>query len=166
MTTAPDLASLDLDSYREQGFVRLGRIADDAEVAALRAEEERFRLDVGYGAPDNQTLRVNVQLCHRSRVVRDFCTAGPHVAAMTQLIGPDVCLTHQQFVTKLPDGDAQHSDIPMHQDDGYGRLEPMTDVTVWMALVDSTEANGCLQIVPGSHRGGLLEHAPRRSTRC
>lgn len=149
---------LDLDQWQEQGFLRLGRIASEAELEALRREERRFRLQLGYGAADNQTLRVNVQLCHRSEPVRRFCTQGPQVEAVVQLLGPDVCLTHQQFVTKLPDGTSQHSDIPMHQDNGYGRLDPMNDVTVWMPLVDTGPDNGGLQIVPGSHRLGLLEH--------
>lgn len=146
------------DAYREHGFVDLGRLLDDAEVAALRAEEERFRLAVGYGAAGNQTLRVNIQLCHRPAVVRDFCTRGPHLAAVERLLGPNICLTHQQFVTKLPDGHDQSSEIPFHQDNGYGRLEPMTDVTVWLPLVDTDETNGCLWVVPGSAGRGLLAH--------
>ncbi len=148
----------DLDRYAADGFALLGRIADDDEVAGLRAEEERFRLDVGYGAADNQTLRVNVQLCHRSRPIRRFCTDGRHLDAVTRILGKDVCLLHQQLVTKLPDGDDQHSDIPYHQDAGYGLLEPLVDCTIWMPLVDTDEENGGLWVVPGSHRHGLLDH--------
>lgn len=148
-----------LEHHREHGFVRLGRLLDPAQTAALRAEEERFRLPVAYGGPGNQTLFVNIQLCHRSEPIRRFCTAGPQIAAVRQLLGPDVCLTHQQFITKMPDGAEQRSDVPLHQDNGYGRLEPMTDVTVWVALVDSDERNGGLFVLPGSHRLGLLPHA-------
>jgi len=77
---------------------------------------------------------------------------------VVQLLGPNVCFTHQQFVTKLPDRGEQRSDIPLHQDDGYGRLEPPLDCTVWVALVDTDERNGCLWIVPRSHELGLLDH--------
>jgi ectoine hydroxylase-related dioxygenase (phytanoyl-CoA dioxygenase family) len=152
------LAEAELRRYREDGYLPLGRVLDDGEVAALRREEERFRLPVAYGGRDNPTLFVNVQLCHRSEAVRRVATAGRHIAMVRQLLGPDVCLTHQQFVTKLPDGADARSDIPWHQDDGYGRLEPMTDVTVWIALVDTDETNGCLWILPGSQRRGLLPH--------
>ena len=31
-------------------------------------------------------------------------------------------------------------------------------VTVWAAITDATVANGCLQVIPGSHRGNMLEH--------
>lgn len=144
--------------FDELGYVEVGRVLDEDGVAELLHEEERFRLDVGYGAPGNQTLRVNIQLCHRSKPTRRFCTRGPHIPMIERLLGPDVCLTHQQFVTKLPDGDDQRSDIPWHQDSGYGRLDPMTDVTIWVPLVDTDERNGCLHIVPGSHRQGLLDH--------
>lgn len=144
--------------YREEGWLALGRVLDDAELAALRAEEERFRLRHAYGGERNQTLFVNVQLCARSEPVRRFCTQGAQLGAVVQLLGPNVCFTHQQFVTKAPDTGEQRSDIPMHQDDGYGRLDPPLDLTLWVALVDTDETNGCLWIVPGSHRLGLLPH--------
>lgn len=149
---------LDHAHYEAHGFALLGRVAAADEVARLRAEEERFRLAIGYGAAANQTLRVNVQLCHRSEAIRRFCTEGAHLDAMVDALGANVCLMHQQFVTKLPDGDDQKSDIPFHQDQGYGRIEPMIDCTVWMPLVDTDERNGALFIVPGSHHSGLLEH--------
>lgn len=152
------LAARDVERFREDGWLRLGAVAPPEQVADLRAEELRFRLDRGYGDARNDTLRVNIQLCHRSAVVRRFCTAGPHVDALTALIGPDVCLTHQQFVTKLPDAGDQRSDIPLHQDQGYGRLEPTTDVTIWLPLVDTGAENGALHVVTGSHHRGLLDH--------
>jgi len=152
------LTDEDVSTFQKQGWCRLGRIAPTEQVAALAREERRFRLDRGYGTEHNDTLRVNIQLCHRSACVREFCTTGPHIAALTELIGPNVCLTHQQFVTKLPDTGPQRSDIPMHQDAGYGQLDPPTDVTIWLPLVDTDETNGALRVVPGSHRAGLLAH--------
>jgi ectoine hydroxylase-related dioxygenase (phytanoyl-CoA dioxygenase family) len=152
------LSAEDVATFHREGWLALGRIAPPDQVADLVREEKRFRLDRGYGAERNDTLRVNIQLCHRSVPVRRFCTSGPHIVALETLIGPNVCLTHQQFVTKLPDIGDQRSDIPMHQDGGYGQLEPATDVTIWLALVDTDERNGALRVVPGSHRAGLLEH--------
>jgi ectoine hydroxylase-related dioxygenase (phytanoyl-CoA dioxygenase family) len=152
------LSDAQVAEYREQGFTRLGRIVGDAEIAELLAEEARFRPHLGYGARENRTLLVSIQLCHRSEPVRRLCTAGRHLAAVTQLLGPNVCLTHTQFLTKLPDRGETRSDIPWHQDNGYGRLEPMTDLTVWLALTDAHELNGGLYLVPGSQRLGLLDH--------
>jgi ectoine hydroxylase-related dioxygenase (phytanoyl-CoA dioxygenase family) len=138
--------------------VRLGPIVSEAEREALLGEEARFRPRLGFGTRENRTLLVSMQLCHRSAPVRRMCTAGRHVPLVVQLLGPDVCLTHTQFLTKLPDVEGTRSDIPWHQDNGYGRLEPPTDVTVWLALTDADEHNGGLYVVPGSHRLGLLEH--------
>ena len=144
--------------YHDEGFTRLGRILSDAAVEELLAEEVRLRPRWGYGKRENRTLLVSIQHCHRSEPVRRMCTAGRHVPLVVQLMGPNVCLTHTQFLTKLPDAGETRSDIPWHQDNGYGRLEPMTDLTVWLALTDTDEENGCVHVVPGSHRAGLLEH--------
>jgi hypothetical protein len=158
MSEGPRVSEREVALYHEQGYLPLGALLAPAEIAALRAEEERFRLPLAYGGPANPTLFVNVQLCHRSEPVRRFCTAGSHLPAVVQLLGPDVCLTHQQFVTKLPDGADSTSEISFHQDNGYGRLDPPRDLTVWVALVDTDERNGCLWVVPGSQRLGLLDH--------
>ena len=144
--------------YHEEGFTRLGPILSEAEVKELLAEEARFRPKWGYGTKENRTLLVSIQLCHRSEPVRRLCTRGRQLPMVVQLMGPNVCLTHTQFLTKLPDAAGTRSDIPWHQDNGYGRLEPMTDLTVWLALTDVDERNGCVHVVPRSHRAGLLEH--------
>lgn len=145
-------------TYHDHGFMKLGPLLGAADVAALRAEEARFRPDWGYGKADNRTLRVTAQLCARSEPVRRIATSGPQIATAVSLIGPAVCLTHVQFITKLPDAADTHSDIPWHQDSGYGQLEPPSDLTIFVALTDMTERDGCLHVVPGSHRGGLLAH--------
>ncbi len=155
--TSP-LTPAQIERYREDGYLELGRVLTDEDVAQLLHEEERFRPQRGFGARDNRTLLVSVQHCDRSAVVRRICIDGQHVAHVVQLLGPDVCLTHNQFLTKLPDDADTHSDIPVHQDSGYGRLEPPDDITVWFALTDTTIANGCLRVAPGSHKRGLVEH--------
>jgi ectoine hydroxylase-related dioxygenase (phytanoyl-CoA dioxygenase family) len=152
------LSEAQIARYKDQGYVLLGRIADVGEVRALLAEERRFRLPFAYGGKQNPTLLVRPQLCHLSEPVRRFAIAGRHVPMVVQLLGPDVCFTHQQYIAKLPDAPDTHSDIPWHQDNGYGTLEPMTDVTVWLALHDTDESNGCVWVLPGSHRLGLLPH--------
>lgn len=44
----------------------------------------------------------------------------------------------------------------LHQDNFYLRAQPGTCMAAWMALDDCDEANGCMQIVPGSHEWPLL----------
>ena len=53
---------------------------------------------------------------------------------------------------------AEHGTVlPWHQDVGEGwGLDRNPIITIWTALDDATIANGCMQIVPGSHRLGVL----------
>ena len=68
--------------YAELGYALLGRVLSDQQVRALRAEEERFRPPLGYGRRDDKTLRVAVQLCHKSQPVREVATrASPSTRA-------------------------------------------------------------------------------------
>jgi hypothetical protein len=50
--------------------------------------------------------------------------------------------------------------VPWHQD--MGVVNPEADdtlmISVWIAIFDATIENGCLQVVPGSHRGELAVH--------
>lgn len=53
--------------------------------------------------------------------------------------------------------------VPWHQDSAY--FEPYCDkslvLTVWLPLVDATEANGCLWMLPRVHRGEVITHHTR-----
>lgn len=141
---------LDLERYRNDGYLLVRQLLDGPTLDAVRAERARF-------ADPAAPLSVEVQLVHRSRVLRELVTGGPQVALAVEVLGPDVCFTHQQFVSKgAAAGSA--SDVPWHQDSGYGRLEPPTDLTVWIALDDTDEHNGCLWVLPGSQRLGLRPH--------
>lgn len=44
----------------------------------------------------------------------------------------------------------------LHQDNFYLRAQPGTCIAAWLALDGCDEANGCMQIVPGSHTWPLL----------
>ena len=101
--TALQLSAEQVRQYRDDGYVVLGRVLTDDDIAELLAEEERLRPAQGYGAEDNRTLVVSMQHCHRSAAVRRVCTSGGQVPLVVQLLGPDVCLTHNQILTKLPD---------------------------------------------------------------
>lgn len=146
---------LDLDQLQEleeAGYLLVPALVDAATASALVREHARF-------SNDTTGLDVQVQLVHHSAVIRDFATLGPQVALAVDVLGPNVCFTHQQYICKGP-RDAGSSDVPWHQDSGYGRLEPPTDLAVWIALDDTDETNGCLWVLPESHRAGLAPHQP------
>jgi hypothetical protein len=72
----------------------------------------------------------------------------------SQLLGGAVRFWHDQLFCKP----ANHGGVvAWHQDYSYWtRTQPMNHLTCWIALDDSTRANGCLHYVPGSHRWPLL----------
>ena len=84
-----------------------------------------------------------------------FAAAPELLDIVEQLIGPDIKLFGSQCFMKPPGG----VEKPYHQDAAYFSIEPPEIVTCWTALDDATIDNGCLWVIPGSHRGGLLPHS-------
>jgi ectoine hydroxylase-related dioxygenase (phytanoyl-CoA dioxygenase family) len=56
--------------------------------------------------------------------------------------------------------------VPWHQDNGVimPEADEATILTVWMPVTPATVENGCLQVIPRSHRGELQPHCPGKST--
>ncbi|MBL8327285.1 MAG: phytanoyl-CoA dioxygenase family protein [Rubrivivax sp.] len=78
------------------------------------------------------------------------------VDRVSELIGPDVILWGCHVFCK-PAGEG--FETPWHQDGHYWPIRPLATCTAWVALEPSTSANGCLRVIPGSHRGRILhEH--------
>ncbi len=75
------------------------------------------------------------------------------------VIGPEI-LAHPQFNCQAKMPNEARSQIPWHQDLGF--LHPEAEdtfmVNFWIPLVDVTVENGCLEVIPGSHRAGLMPH--------
>mmetsp|Transcript_117711 Transcript_117711/g.366721 ORF Transcript_117711/g.366721 Transcript_117711/m.366721 type:complete len:301 (+) Transcript_117711:97-999(+) len=86
------------------------------------------------------------------------------LALARALLGPDMALDFDMLIYKGPGEDHP---FPWHQDEGYWRMG-MKDVTfpdlratsIWVALDDVDEENGCMWMVPGSHKGECFTHAP------
>ena len=72
-------------------------------------------------------------------------------------LGPDIVLLSTGFFDKRP-GSANEF-VAWHQDTMYWGLDPPLAVTVWIALDNSNVENGCMRILPGTHRHGLLPHS-------
>lgn len=150
MTHADTLAQ-DLETG---GYAVLPGLLDADWIERLKREEARF------AGETPRPLGVQLQLADRSAVIREFIERGPQIPFVIAALGPDVCFTHQQYITKHPD-EKRRTEIPWHQDNGYGRLEPPLDLTVWVTLDDCDETNGCLWVIPRSQEQGLLPHAMR-----
>jgi len=81
------------------------------------------------------------------------------------IIGPEI-LSHPQFNCQAKMPGEEISKVRWHQDlvylDADAEETPM--VNLWIPLVDATEANGCLEVISGSHRTGLKPHGRLSAT--
>lgn len=73
--------------------------------------------------------------------------------------GPNIMGLHSMLINKPPDSGELTSRHPLHQDLLYFPVRPPNKiVAAWTALQDITPDNGCLVVIPGTHKGPLLEH--------
>ncbi len=89
-----------------------------------------------------------------SRAFLDLARDPEIVDMVAQLIGDDVILWGCHVFSK-PGGDGYET--PWHQDGHYWPIRPLATCTVWLALDRSDRDNGCLQVIPGSHRDKALK---------
>ena len=123
----------------------------EAEMDALLRTREDGRLSIA----ESGAITFSLHLVKRSARLRAL-SAHPVIAGICRdLVGPDVRLYWDQAVFKKPEKPRR---FPWHQDNGYTFIEPQQYLTVWLALTDATEENGCPWVVPGLHRRGTLRH--------
>ena len=92
--------------------------------------------------------------------------------AVESIIGPEIYSNPVQHVRIKPpehivpidpdSGKAALGATNWHQDNGVV-LEEADDsniLTVWFSLLDAPIESGCLKVIPGSHRDGVLDHCP------
>jgi len=72
-----------------------------------------------------------------------------------QLLGPNLKLLRSAAMFKPPEVGSEKG---FHQDAAYYPIQPTDHVTVWIALDEATPENGCMNVVPGAHKDGLLGH--------
>ena len=71
-----------------------------------------------------------------------------------QFVGPDIALFASHYISKPP---FSGKPVLWHQDAAYWPLEPMNVVTLWLAVDKSDTENGCLRVIPGSHKSKVEE---------
>ena len=73
------------------------------------------------------------------------------------VLGPDIDLFSSHFIAKPPGGSLR---VPWHEDSACWRtkLDPMEVVTVWLAIDESDEGNGCMYVIPRTHDNGFSEY--------
>ena len=107
---------------------------------------------------------------HVGPAVFNVLTCPRLLDVVEDIAGPEIYSNPVQHIrTKLPKravAAGKHSALiswtPWHQDNGVvlEEADQATILTVWIAVTDATVENGCMQVIPGSHRGGLAPHCP------
>ncbi len=144
-------------AYADEGYLRLGRVLTDDGLEAMRAEcMSAWCAEKGDFDPHKTWLQNALlgDIHHRSDNVRDYYYRGPLVDVAEQLIGPNIKGATSQLTFKMR---GNTTAFGWHQDNGYGELDPYNALTTLTALDDTDEQNGCLWIVPASHKRGQVE---------
>lgn len=150
----------------DSGFFITDVLFGDDEIEAMRAE----LLEIATTQQEaNKTGGTFAYALHRHSLrCREFLRHAVFQSLCTQLLGPEVFQTWNQMIVKMPD---TGGNFAWHQDGYYGaflpdgtptedrtEMEASETLTFWVALTDTTVANGCLWALPGRHKDGLLPH--------
>ncbi len=170
-----NLTDQQVADYHEQGFVIVEQAVAPQQVDALRRETVAIcrgeRGDYkGWtgphdGQPDDQVLKqyLCVHFPHKVSPLMRQALAWPVVQdVLGRVISPNVkCMQSMLFIKA-----AGKPGQAWHQDELYIPTRDRSLTGGWIALDDATTENGCLWVIPGSHRHGILwpqhEHDDRR----
>ena len=165
--------------FQRDGYVVLPDALDAALISQARAETvaicrgDRGSWD-GMPAPEGEAAVANTP----DEILRQYlCIHFPHklspfmermarlpgvVDVLTRLVGPNVKMMQSMLFIKSEGKPGQ----AWHQDEAFIPTRDRSLTAAWIALDDATVENGCLWVIPGSHRAGVLypmrQHDDRR----
>lgn len=130
-------------TYADAGFER--------QLAKVSQETDKLALSIWNGVLKGAGIFRLISHPRLVDVAEQFC--GPEVIASSVY----------RLRPKIPN--YGYGAVPWHQDSSY--FEPYCDealvLTAWVPLVDATEENGCLWVIPGSHRNPIAKHGLHES---
>lgn len=150
--------------YADNGYVVVPDLfpldeldAVDRELDRLLAEMEAAGQagDVGSGGHRNKGWLMQLGL--RSEFTKRFAQDERVLDLIEDIVKPGIAIYSAKLTAKMP----RSTDIcHWHQDNAYYNAHATSDtrMSTWIPLVDVDEENGCLWVVPGSHKGGVKEH--------
>jgi ectoine hydroxylase-related dioxygenase (phytanoyl-CoA dioxygenase family) len=143
----------EIAQYRQDGWVRPQFRLPDAQVARMRhALDELIARNPGVRPEKLVSAHIegdNNEGVRGSKAFLDLALDPQIVELVSSVIGDDIILWGCHVFCKPP-GDGYET--PWHQDGHYWPIRPLATCTVWVALEASDKGNGCLRVVPGSHR--------------
>jgi ectoine hydroxylase-related dioxygenase (phytanoyl-CoA dioxygenase family) len=158
MTLDPTL----VNQFEQQGYFVLPGFFSPAQIREFASiidehmrELERSKPEPGSRNLPGHGMLVGDFLAERDPRLLKFCSDPKIIEVITQFAGPDVRLYCNQAIYKPPEDPRE---FPWHQDNGYTPVKPDEYYTCWIALNDATVENGCIWVLPGTHRRGPLPH--------
>lgn len=157
---APASGSSLEENYHRDGYCVADDLFSENELQEIEAFFERYKSEGGqafdggtsYQEIDPAKRQVRAMHPHRfsARVMGWF--THPRVAEILErLLGRPALGAQTMYYYKPPGAKGQG----MHQDNFYLLASPATCIAAWTAIDDATLDNGCLWVVPGSHRTGI-----------
>jgi len=154
-----------VSDYDRQGYLVVPGLLPPALLAAAQAEAvaicrgNRGVIDgvtpAGGQEADAAVLRryLCIHFPHKiSPLLREIARLPTVVDLLTGVIGPNVKMMQSMLFIKSEGKPGQ----AWHQDEAHIPTRDRSLAAVWIALDDATVDNGCLWVIPGSHRPGVL----------
>ena len=145
---ANKLSRQQLTQYERQGIVFPIKALSSEEVAYFNSEFEALIKHCGLQKRlDN--LHLFFEWAYR------LATHDAVLDAIQDVLGGDI-LVYSTLVFYKPPQDSVYDS--WHQDSFYSGLNLTPSVSAWIALTPSNSANGCMRVIPESHKRGVLNH--------
>ncbi|MCK9861085.1 phytanoyl-CoA dioxygenase family protein [Paenibacillus sp. ATY16] len=164
----------DVEFYKENGYLLVQGLFSQQEVEDMRkaidgilnrAAQSKFDTNhtwQGEYLPPEQLKKLVLKGFHDVQYHdAAFMRAAIHpnmAAVLSQLIGPNVQLHHSKMLVKPPENGAA---FPLHQDAPYFPHASHTMLAASVHLDDADMENGCLCVIPGTHKNGMMPHVGR-----
>jgi hypothetical protein len=148
------LSEVQVEQFHRQGYLSPLRAMSEEAANAVREKLEAYERSTG--GPLRGELR------HKSHLLFKFLSDVVHhekiVDAIEDLYGGDLlCWTTNFFIKEA----GTPAFVSWHQDSTYWGLSSPDVVTAWVALTESNQANGAMEVIPGTH---LMDQVPHRDT--
>jgi ectoine hydroxylase-related dioxygenase (phytanoyl-CoA dioxygenase family) len=154
------LSADEVEHYRSQGWLIPRFRLREARVAQMReALDTLIRDNPGVRPEKLVSAHIegdNGEGVRGSRRFLELARDPEIVELVSGVIGDDIVLWGCHVFCKPA---REGYETPWHQDGHYWPIRPLANCTVWVALEPSTVDNGCLRVIPRSHRARVLhEH--------
>ena len=145
------LTTEQVQQYYRDGFVAPIPVLSQEEARRFREAYEELETALG-GKPKATELA----LLHLNfRWAWDLIHQRAVLDAVEDVLGPDIiCWASSVFPKQARDPGW----VSFHQDGTYWGLSSTQVTTAWIALTESTPENGCMRVVPGTHKHQLHPH--------